>query len=762
MSKQDYSDIRAAARALASVDDGAVTRDYQGYNGQDTKFGQRIASMPLDQWDSDIARDARRMLQTYSTQLKGFGIDANELTQVEEDEEDERDAQTKRDEARQKARNFARRPYLQIDNGIISVFNSYELRGGLYNAGFRFNKKSGKDAAWVGMLNAQTAKYLLNENKVTLSDEQRAELLMHYDTSDLDDVIMDVPMDGVYDVNSEGVNKLFIAVPWGRVPLSVIQSLPGRKYGGGDEYHGNKINYMSPSQDVLDMVSKFKLSISPDAEKLIASTIAIIAESSAVDTTMSVALDDVMRPYQKAGSAFMVKHVTALNADDMGLGKTIQSLSAVETVNAYPCIIVCPASLKLNWYHEIQRWLPHRTIAIVEGRNGNGKVAADITIVNYDILTDNLDYEIKTVKGKNGKPKEEIVFTGLGNLPEPKSLILDESHYIKEQTSRRTKAARYYGGRIPKGNPIFCLTGTPMLNRPKELIEQLLLLGYLKASKDDPGDLMTSGQFAFRFCGPKNEGFGWTFNGATNKSELAQWLRTTCMVRREKEDVLTELPKLQRVQQFMELSSKAKLHYSYLVDEARQYASKTSAEQLVFLTKVKEAIGLAKVDGAIAWADDFLQSGKQLIIFAYHKPVQEKLVEGLRNLGHSVTQIPGGQSARVTEEAKAKFQSGDSNVIVCSIKAAGVGHTLTASAYSFTVELNWSPGEHEQAEARNHRLGQTLPVTAYYYMADNTIDNYLFDMIEGKRGVIGAITDGHDNGEEAAILSELIAYMTGE
>lgn len=767
MSNQDYSDIKAAVRALASVDDGAVTRDYQGYNGQDTKFGQRIARMPDDEWDSDIARDARRMLQTYSKQLKGFGIDADKLTMVEEDEEDERDDQAKRDEARQKARNFAKRPYLQIDNGIISVFNSYDLRGGLYKAGFRFNKKSGKDAAWVGLLNAETAKYLLHETKLTLSDEQRAELLPHYDTSDLDDVIMDVPSTGTYDVNTEGVSKLFVAVPWGRVPLSVIQALPGRRYGGGDEYHGNKINYMSPSRDVLDMVSKFKLTISPDAEKLISMEIeridSALAESTATDTTMSVALDNVMRPYQKAGSAYMVRHTTALNGDDMGLGKTIQSLSAIETANAYPCVIVCPAKLKLNWKHEINRWLPHRTIAIVEGRNGDVKANADFVIINYDILTGNLEYEEKVVKGKNGKPKTEIVFTGIGNLPEPSSLVLDESHYVKEESSRRTKAVKFYGARVPKGNPIFLLSGTPMLNRPKELVQQLLLLGYLKKDKDTPGDQMTAGQFLFRYCGPKNEGYGWTFNGATNKSELAQWLRTTCMVRRVSDDVLTELPKLQRSQQFMELSAKAKLQYSYLVDEAREYASKTSAEQLVFLTKVKQAIGLAKLEGAIEWADDFLTTtGKPLIVFAYSVDVQNKLAEGLSNLGHRVSRISGGQSTKSAEIEKARFMSGESNVIVCSIKAAREGHTLTVADTSFTVELNWTPGEHNQCEKRNHRIGQERPVTAYYYLADNTIDNYLFDMIEGKRGVIDTVVDGADDTDNATTLAELIAYMTGE
>lgn len=757
---QDYSGIQGAVKLLAAVCDGAVAADSVGFNGTDTDYGHRMAKMPIADWTRQDAHEAGRMLRKYRHQLASRGVDYDSLEIPELD--DNEDEEVVKAEARQKARNFAKRPYIQIDSGVVSVFNSYELRGGLYRAGFKFNRRSGKDAAWVGTFSSQSAQYLLHEPKLTLSDEQRAELLTHYDTSGIDDVVMAEP--DVYDIDTEG-SKLLIAVPWGRVPLSVIQALPGRKYGGGAEHHGNKINYMSPSRDVLDMVSKFKLTISPDAEKLIAVETArvdsALAESTATDTTMSVALDDVMRPYQKAGSAYMVRHGAAINADDMGLGKTIQSLSAIETIHAYPCVIVCPASLKLNWHHEIQRWLPHRTVAIVEGRNGD-KANADFVIVNYDILAANLEYESKVVKGRNGKPKTEIVFTGLGNLPDPKSFILDESHYIKEETSRRTKAAKYFGARVPKGNPVFCLTGTPILNRPKELVQQLLLLGYLKQDKNMPGDMMTVGQFLFRYCGPKNEGYGWTFNGSTNKSELAQWLRTTCMVRRVSDDVLTELPKLQRSQQFMELDSKARLNYSYLVDEAREYASKTAAEQLVFLTKVKQAIGLAKVDGAIAWADDFLATGKQLIVFAYSADVQRKLIEGLRGLGHEVTHILGGQSARVTEEQKASFRLGISNVIVCSIKAAREGHTLIAADTSFTVELNWTPGEHNQCEKRNHRIGQERPVTAYYYLADNTIDNYLFDMVEGKRGVIDAIVDGGDDTDNASTLRELIEYMTGE
>jgi len=751
MSK-DYSDIQEAVRALASVCDGAVSEDAQGYNGTDAKYGARMAKMPQSEWTKADAHVAGKMLKKYSGQLDRMGIDYNSL-EVPELDEDE-DEKEESDKSHNKAYKSSKRPYLKISGELVTVFNSYDIRTALYQCGLRFNKKSGPEAGYAGILNSAVANGLLNISTLSLSHEQREELLSHVGN----DVDAPTPDNDTINVFTEG-DHLVLRSEWGQVPLQLIRALPGRKWDGD-----RKVNLMSPSLNVLEMVTKFGLNITPDAmalvEKASAKEKALLDASRAVDTNMTVALGDIMRPYQKAGSAYMVEHGRAINGDDMGLGKTIQSLSAVETVNAYPCIIVCPASLKLNWANEIRKWLPNRTWAIYEGRNGNGGTAADFVIINYDILADNMETASTIVRSRNGKPKTVVKVTGIGDLPSPSALIIDESHYIKEQSSRRTKAVTFLAAKVPNGNPVFLLTGTPLLNdRSRELVPQLLALGYLT---EEGGHDNSVGKFLYRYCDPQPSARGTEFNGHTNDAELASWLRQTCLVRRTKEQVLTELPPKQRAQQFTQLSAADMRVYNQLKDEAAKYAKKTKAEQLVFMTKVKRAIGIAKIPAAITWIEDFLLTGRQLVVFAYHKEVQDALINALRNSGHEVTQILGGQSTKVTEEQKAKFMSGESNVMVASLKAAKEGHTLTSAHNVFVPELNWTPGEHNQAEDRTHRIGQTLPVMIWYLLSTNTIDNSLFDRIERKRSAINAIVDGEgiwDDDDETDIITQLIEEM---
>ena len=213
-----------------------------------------------------------------------------------------------------------------------------------------------------------------------------------------------------------------------------------------------------------------------------------------------------LRPFQRAGVAYVLRARRTFLADEQGLGKTVQALAALEADGAYPAIVVCPASLKLNWQREAQHWLPHRSVTVVSG-TGTVASVADLTIVNYDIVH---------------------AHRARLSLRKPKALVLDESHYVKNPRAKRTQAVRRLAESMPPGTLKLALTGTPVMNHAEELIAQLRIIGRL----DEFG---SGARFTRRFQGAGAE-------------ERIHWhLRRSCFVRRSKAEVLPQLPSKRQV-----------------------------------------------------------------------------------------------------------------------------------------------------------------------------------------------------------------------
>jgi len=217
-----------------------------------------------------------------------------------------------------------------------------------------------------------------------------------------------------------------------------------------------------------------------------------------------------LMPFQKVGVVYASRVKRCLIADQMGLGKTMMALATLQNLSAYPALVVCPASLKLNWQRETRKWLIGKKTSVINGY-GAGYYKTDIVIINYDILAKHIE--------------------ALKNI-EFKAMVLDESHYIKSSKTQRTKVCRELSSNI---SVRLLLTGTPILNKPKELISQLQMIDRL----DDFGGWW---RFATRYCGAFKGRFGLWMEGAENLGELNSKLREKCMIRRKKEDVLKELP----------------------------------------------------------------------------------------------------------------------------------------------------------------------------------------------------------------------------
>jgi SWI/SNF-related matrix-associated actin-dependent regulator 1 of chromatin subfamily A len=343
----------------------------------------------------------------------------------------------------------------------------------------------------------------------------------------------------------------------------------------------------------------------------------------------------------------------------------------------------------------------------------------------------------------------------MGNLDRFKGAVFDEAHYLKNPKSQRTQAAAKINASIAQTQVMMFLTGTPVLNRPIEIIEPLVMLGILADEADGTGR-MTRQQFKSRYCWD-GEGYG----GSRYEAELGKFLRSTCMVRRTKDQVLSELPAKQRVDNWIDLDEVTRKRYEQAAREGLAAAQGSNAAAIVYVNTLRQLAGHIKADLAVDWAKDFLATtDKKLVIFAHHIPVQQGIIRRLTEAGYQVGTILGGASTDQVEADKDRFMTGDVRVMVCSTKAAGVGHTLTAASDVLMVEQSWTPADHWQAEDRLHRIGQDKSVTCHYLMLADSIDTWSYALIEGKANTINAIMNS-DTGEVEmdSIMTRFLAAM---
>jgi SWI/SNF-related matrix-associated actin-dependent regulator of chromatin subfamily A-like protein 1 len=429
-----------------------------------------------------------------------------------------------------------------------------------------------------------------------------------------------------------------------------------------------------------------------------------------------------LRPFQRAGVSYVLHARRAFLADEQGLGKTVQALAALEADGAYPAVVICPASLKLNWQREIERWLPHRTVAVVSGTSVTAP-ERDILVINYEIVH---AHRVRLA------------------LRKPRALILDESHYVKNPRAKRTQAVRRLAETLPPNALRLALTGTPVMNHPEELIAQLRILDRL-------GEFGSGARFARRFQGAGAE-------------ERIHWhLRRSCFVRRLKADVLPQLPAKRQVVLPVALDNEREYRLAEedviawlreqpldLGEVEAKVAAALRAERLAQLNALKRLAARGKAGAALAWIDDFLASDEPLVVFAGHREVQELVIERFPEAVH----VLGRDSLPQREAAVQAFQEpGGPQLIVCATRVGGQGITLTRASNVAFLDLDWTPAVHDQAEDRCHRIGQHDAVTAWYLLAAETIDETMIELISRKRGIIGAVTDGRRDESEALIQS---------
>lgn len=455
--------------------------------------------------------------------------------------------------------------------------------------------------------------------------------------------------------------------------------------------------------------------------------------------------------FQRQGVLYSLRHGTGiLLADEMGLGKTIQALAVLEATNAWPALVVMPYLTGLGprrWADEARRWLPHRSLSILSTQ-GQGLTLADGGYVppggDGDLILCHYERLVTLAELYQGEHRRVYV-QPQGDLATAyrrplKGLVCDEAHYLKDYKAKRTRIVRFLATDIPVK---MCLTGTPVLNRPADLIS---LLGIL----DRLDDLGGFDHFTRRYCGAKRTRFGLDLSGARNLEELATRMSKICYLARRKADILPQLPPVQREELVCDLTNREEYLAcerdlsSWLRERFGRLRAERAlrAEALARLNVLRQLVGQGKIDAACAWVQEAVEQGARVVVYAWHRAVQLALHERL--LPFSPARVQAG-NATANAEAVRRFQTGATPVIVCSLAAAREGIELTAASHILFAELPWRPADLEQAEARVYgRLSDPHGVHSLRLVGEGSCDAAVLRLLERKAEIIAQLREEDD------------------
>lgn len=424
---------------------------------------------------------------------------------------------------------------------------------------------------------------------------------------------------------------------------------------------------------------------------------------------------------------------------------TAQSIATIVAANQFPCLIICPSSLKINWQREWEMWTSKKALILKDSIKNTWPMfyehgLADVYITNYESLK---KYFVKEIN-KKGKRLllKDIVFKN--EISIFKSVIIDELHKVKDPTTQQTKFVK---GICTGKEWILGLTGTPVVNKPRDLFAQL---GIIERIKDFGGYK----GFLNRYC----EGY----NGAKNLEELNYILNKQCFYRREKTEVLHDLPSKVRQVVICEINNRREYQDAEndLANYLKSYKQKSDdeveksmrGEIMVRIGILKNISARGKLADVMSYIDDVVDAGEKIVVFVHLRDVAEVIQ---KHYPGSVS-VLGKDSQSERQQSIDAFQNDPSvKVIVCSIKAAGVGLTLTAASRVAFVEQSWHAADHEQCEDRCHRIGQKDSVQCTYFLGKDTIDEKIYKMIEEKRTISDTIT-GATNQTEVNVIDNII------
>lgn len=412
-------------------------------------------------------------------------------------------------------------------------------------------------------------------------------------------------------------------------------------------------------------------------------------------------------------------------------------------------LIVCPASLKLNWKKEILMVNPSADICVLPEEKP--MPYTKYYIINYDILIKEFTFEKNKVKKNkisvNLKPKS------IFNKIKFDAMFIDEAHYIKND-SKRTRATLHFVDHIPHIIPI---SGTPIKSKVKDIYNLLLAIKH---------PLTKKGYFPFaqRYCGAYYNGFGWTYDGASNLEELYEHLKPY-MIRKLKEECLDLPPKI-ITEVYVELSKEGQKEYETAFEDYLDFVRNEKlegedevtknivirnieyAEHLVKLNLLKQICSRDKLPLIYERIEDLLDEDedRKVIVFSQYTDTIAKLYTRFKD---KAVKLVGSTNLEDRQKAIEEFQNNSNiRVFIGNTIAGGVGITLTKADVVIMADLLWTPADHVQAEDRAHRIGQHASVNVLYFLVKDSIEEDIFKLIQKKREIINKVIDNIDSVDE--------------
>jgi hypothetical protein len=454
--------------------------------------------------------------------------------------------------------------------------------------------------------------------------------------------------------------------------------------------------------------------------------------------------------YQTAGVAYALYATAggkgAWIADEQGLGKTMQAIVAAKVRGCKKIGIFVKASLKAVWVRELERCAPEWNVQVLTGKRPY-EATAEVCIIQFDLLHTWADALVA----------EQF-----------DCLIIDESHYVKDTKAQRTRAALKVAADVrSRRGMLLLLTGTPLLNRPVELVPQLMMMGRLQDVSPPPryGTSERDWEYAFKntYCFSEQNSYGTKYNGARWTDLLNTRMRNSCFVRRLRRDVL-DMADAHRVATPLSLNGALDRYWDL---EKHFVSKKPESYWLELLGALRKEVGRAKVAGAVDWVKDFLEEteedGKKVVVWTWHVAVGDSIAKA----------FPGCANMREFRSGSPEFMAEmdrfntdpECRVIVCSLNAHREGLTLVGNGHNVTdtlfCEQPWHPGAVSQAEDRISRIGQLAQERfTTTLQVPGTVDEWLANLIAEKwetfKGAIdGTVVEAQSDNMQAIVAAQL-------
>lgn len=448
-------------------------------------------------------------------------------------------------------------------------------------------------------------------------------------------------------------------------------------------------------------------------------------------------------PYQKEGVQAMLSFLAAnetnsvYNASEQGTGKTIMTAAVLNIMKLRRVLVIGPAVMSLVWEDELKKWstvprITHTVLSSTQTGAVEKCAYADLVIMSYNMISHGLVWN----KKKTRKVIKDGILKELLRNPFD-AIVCDEFHYCKDRKSQRTQIV--LGKLWPNARYHIALSGTPFTTAVVD--------GFTAFNAMLPSKFPSFWDFARDYSYITKHRFGHTFYGIKRPKRLRKILRRNFYIRYLKKDVLLDLPDktFQRISlpESYSVSAPDRAYEEQLKLDAQIVRKAIEDDKTPYippsLAEHRKEQGLKKLPPVIEFIRDKLEEGLPLIVFAWHKDCIARLREAFKEYEPAV--ITGATPMKLRKLEIKRFQGGDTDLFLGNMKAGGIGVTLTRSSNVILAEVDWSPSTVSQATDRVHRIGQLDPVTIYYFVVRNSIDEVISSTVMNRARVFSKVLD---------------------